>query len=174
MTETGGHLHGEKARFCERCGTPLIAQELEGRLRPVCPACEFVVYRDPKVAAGVIITLNSEVVLLRRGIEPSLGKWVFPGGYVDVGEPTGVAAVREAKEEVGLDVEIEDLLGVYSYAGVQVVLVVYAGRVTGGEIQENFEAPEIQTFQISDIPWKELAFQSTGEALRDWVNQYQT
>ena len=57
-------------------------QELEGQLRPICPACEFVVYRDPKVAAGVIVTLNGEVVLLRRGIEPSLGKWVFPGGYV--------------------------------------------------------------------------------------------
>jgi len=161
-----------KARFCERCGSRLTQEEIEGRIRSVCPACEFVVYLDPKVAAGVIITLDERLVLLKRGIEPSIGKWVFPGGYVDVGEPTHQAAAREAREEVGLEVAIEDLLGVYSYSGVQVVLVVYTGRVTGGNLQGNFESLDVQTFFPCDIPWQELAFDSTREALKSWVERF--
>ena len=95
--------HEIPAQYCERCGSPLTKKQIEGRIRGFCPSCDFVIYQDPKVAAGVIVSLEDQVVLLKRGIEPSIGKWVFPGGYVDSGEPTEVAATREAQEEVGLD-----------------------------------------------------------------------
>ncbi len=171
MAETAAHTHGAGARFCERCGHTLDRKPIEGKELPVCPACGFVVYLDPKVAAGVIVALDGQVVLLKRGIEPSIGKWVFPGGYVDRGEPTETAAVREAREEVGLEVAVEDLLGVYSYDGVPVVLVVYTGAVVGGTLQGNFETQEVRTFPPSEIPWEDLAFQSTADALRAWVNK---
>ena len=172
VTEPAEHAHGGGARFCERCGSPLSQKPIEGRVRAFCPVCDFVVYLDPKVAAGVIVTLEDRVVLLKRGIEPSIGKWVFPGGYVDLGEPTDVAAVREAQEEVGLEVVAEDLLGAFSYPGVQVVLVVYAGRVVGGRLKGNFETQEVRTYSPSEIPWSELAFQSTADALRVWMDRY--
>lgn len=73
MGEQTPHGHGVGARFCERCGAGLIQKPVEGRARPVCPACGFVVYLDPKVAAGVVVALEGRVVLLRRGIEPSMG-----------------------------------------------------------------------------------------------------
>jgi ADP-ribose pyrophosphatase YjhB (NUDIX family) len=154
------------ARFCERCGTALVSQIVEDRLRPCCPACNFVAYLDPKVAAGVIVTLNDQVVLLKRNIEPGLGKWVFPGGYVDAGEPPEKAAVREAWEEVGLKVALDKLLGVFSVEGERVVLVAFTGHVVGGKLQGNFESQAIDTFEHSDIPWGELAFETTREALK--------
>ncbi len=105
-------------RFCPSCGGPL-----ERRLvktgdpeRPVCAACGHVVYLDPKVAVGTIIrAANDQLVLVRRAIEPGYGLWVFPGGYVDQGEEITAAAIREAREESGLDVRIDGLLNVYSY-----------------------------------------------------------
>lgn len=164
--------HPGGVRFCERCGSALTLKPVEGQSRPVCPACGFVVYLDPKVAAGVILTLDDEVVLLKRGIEPGIGKWVFPGGYVDRGEPVEAAAAREAMEEVGLEVDVEDLLGVYSYPNVTAVLVVYTGVVVGGELKGNFEALEVRTYSPERIPWSELAFRSTVEALRAWMARY--
>ena len=164
--------HPGGASFCERCSAALVLKPVEGHSRPVCPACGFVVYLDPKVAAGVIVTMDDEVVLLKRGIEPGIGKWVFPGGYVDRGEQVEAAAAREAREEVGLEVEIEDLLGVYSYPNVTAVLVVYTGVVVGGELKGNFETLEVRTYPPGRIPWSELAFRSTVEALRAWVELY--
>ena len=157
------------ARFCERCGVALVQRLVEDRLRPCCPACEFVAYLDPKVAAGVIVTLNDEVVLLKRNIEPGFGKWVFPGGYVDAGEPPEKAAVREAWEEVGLEVELDELLGVFSVDGERVVLVVFTGHVTGGTLQGNFESQAVETFAPDALPWDELAFVTTTNALKTYL-----
>jgi ADP-ribose pyrophosphatase YjhB (NUDIX family) len=163
--------HGRQglAKYCERCGTGLAIKRVEGKILSVCPACEHIVYLDPKVAAGVVFTLNGEIVLLKRGIEPAIGKWVFPGGYVDRGEPVPVGAAREVREETGLEVSVGDLVGVYSYPEVAVVLIVYSGIVTGGSLRGNFESLEVRSFEISNIPWDELAFPSTAAALQDWV-----
>ena len=171
LDQTNTHSHLHTARFCERCGFPLRWTEIEAKPRKHCAACGWVVYVDPKVAAGVIVALNGEVVLLKRGIEPSLGKWVFPGGYVDAGEPTEAAAAREVQEEVGLIVTIDGLSGVYSSRGERVVLVVYTGFATGGRLEGNFECLEVVTFPRDRIPWSDLAFESTRKALRDWVDR---
>ncbi len=171
MTPCAIDTIGTGVRFCERCGHPLERKTLEGRDRPVCPSCGFVVYLDPKVAAGAIVTVDGGVVLVKRAIEPSRGKWVFPGGYVDRGESTEAAAVREVLEEVGLEICLEDLVGVFSYPGVPVVLVAYAGRVVGGRLEGGEETEDAGAFHPSEIPWKDLGFQSTAEALRRWVER---
>ena len=171
MTSPAIDTTGTGVRFCERCGHPLERKTIEGRQRPVCPSCGFVVYLDPKVAAGAIVTVDGGVVLVRRAIEPSRGKWVFPGGYVDRGESTEAAAVREVLEEVGLEIRLEDLLGVFSYPGVSVVLVVYTGRVVGGKLEGGVETEEVRAFHPSEIPWEDLGFQSTADALRRWVER---
>ena len=96
------HAHGHvEYRFCPRCGGALEKRSIKAMepKRLVCRACSFIFYQDPKVVAGTIFTLNGRVVLLRRGVEPAMGKWVFPGGYVDRGESVQEAAVRETLEE---------------------------------------------------------------------------
>lgn len=137
----------------------------------MCRGCGFVFYLDSKVAAGTIPVLDGKVVLLKRAIEPGYGKWVFPGGLVDRGETVEAAAVRETKEEVNLNVRPLDLLGVYSYPGRPVIVVVYRAEVIGGELRPGDEALEARVFDNQEIPWDELAFPSTRDALRDLLGR---
>src|SRR3954467_11610512 len=107
-------------QFCPRCGGPLERRVLKSSEpeRLVCTRCGFVFYLDPKVAVGTIIRdSHARIVLVRRAIEPGYGQWVFPGGYVDRGEEVTMAALREAREETGLEIRLDRLINVYSYPG---------------------------------------------------------
>lgn len=157
-------------RFCPRCGGALawkILKESEPQ-RLVCQACAFVFYLDPKVAAGAICRMDGGVVLLRRGIEPGYGLWVYPGGYVDRGESLEEAAVREAREEVGLEIRLTGLINAYSYPGRPVIVVVFAADVIGGALTRGEEALDAQVFPETAIPWGDLAFRSTTDALKEF------
>jgi ADP-ribose pyrophosphatase YjhB (NUDIX family) len=168
------HPHDESHayRFCPRCGGALERRVLKASEpeRPVCADCGFVFYIDPKIAVGTIIrTADSGLVLVRRAIEPGYGKWVFPGGYVDRGEALTAAAVREAREECGLDVRLDGLVNIYSYAGRTPIIVVYAATAIGGELCSDEECLETAVFDNSRIPWENLAFRSTHDGLRDYL-----
>jgi ADP-ribose pyrophosphatase YjhB (NUDIX family) len=106
---------------------------------------------------------------LKRGVEPALGKWVFPGGYVDRGESVQEAAIRETKEESQVDVKLGPLLNVYSYPRTPNVIVVYTAVVVGGELAAGDESVEASLFAPDNIPWTELAFDSTRDALSDYI-----
>ena len=160
-------------RFCPACGGALEKRLLKASEpeRLVCVACGFVFYLDPKVAVGTIIsTGDSQLVLVRRAIEPGYGLWVFPGGFVDRGEDLASAAVREAREECGLDVRLDRLVNIYSYTDAAVIIIVYAATVMGGELCSDDECLEAKLFRPEDLPWDELAFRSTREALRDYLD----
>jgi 8-oxo-dGTP diphosphatase len=161
-------------RFCPVCGgalEPRLLKTAEPE-RLVCTACGFVFYLDPKIAVGTIIgDGDGGIVLVRRAIEPGYGKWVFPGGYVDRGEEIRSAAIREAREECGLDIELQGLIDIYSYAGRTPIIVVYAATMTGGALCADDECLEARVFAADEIPWDELAFRSTYEALRDYIGR---
>lgn len=170
------HLHPHEDahgyHFCPRCGGALGLRLLKSTEPPrlVCAACGFVLYLDPKVAVGTIIRSEAGgLVLVRRAIEPGYGKWVFPGGYVDRGESILDAAVREAREECGLDVELEGLVNIYSSRGASLVVIVYAAKAIGGSLAVDDEGLEAAEFTADTIPWSELAFPSTGDGLRDYM-----
>jgi ADP-ribose pyrophosphatase YjhB (NUDIX family) len=159
-------------RFCPRCGSALERRLLKSTEpeRLVCTSCGFVFYIDPKIAVGTIIrSLSGRLVLVRRAIEPGYGKWVFPGGYVDRGEALPDAAIREAREECGLEVRLQGLVNIYSYQGRTPVIVVYAATAIGGELCVDDECLESAEFEERAIPWNELAFRSTAEGLRDYL-----
>jgi ADP-ribose pyrophosphatase YjhB (NUDIX family) len=160
-------------RFCPACAGPLAKRSLKATDpdRLVCATCGFVFYLDPKVAVGTIITApDSRLVLVRRAIEPGYGLWVFPGGFVDRGEEVTRAAIREAREESGLDVRLDRLVNVYSYPDAAVIIVVYAATATGGELCADEECLEARLFAADELPWDQLAFRSTREALRDYLD----
>jgi ADP-ribose pyrophosphatase YjhB (NUDIX family) len=168
------HPHDQSAeyRFCPRCGGALERRLLKATEpeRLVCAHCGFVFYLDPKIAVGTIIRAASDrIVLVRRAIDPGYGKWVFPGGYVDRGEPLTAAAVREAREECGLDVRLDGLVNIYSYPGRAPVIVVYAATAMSGALCIDDECLEAAEFDPDVIPWSELAFRSTEEGLRDYL-----
>ena len=167
------HHHEPAYRFCPVCSGPFESRVLKTSDPPrlVCTQCGFVFYLDPKVAVGTIIRNHDDhVVLVRRAIEPGYGRWVFPGGYVDRGEQVHAAAVREAREEAGLEIRLDRLINVYSYPGRAPVIIVYAATMLGGELAVDEEGLEARFFAQHEIPWEELAFQSTQEALRDFFN----
>jgi ADP-ribose pyrophosphatase YjhB (NUDIX family) len=138
--------------------------------RLVCVQCGFVFYLDPKVAVGTIINDGSgRIVLVKRAIEPGYGKWVYPGGYVDRGELVRDAAVREAREESGLHVRLGRLINVYSYPGRAPVVIVYEAAIVGGTLCADDECLDARLFEAHEIPWDDLAFPSTHDALREYL-----
>ncbi len=161
-------------KYCPKCGANLVSRMLkEGEPeRLICSVCGNVFYLDPKVAACAICIVDGGIVLLRRGIQPQFGKWVFPGGFVDRGESVPQAAVRETFEEVGLRVSVTGVVDVYSYPGEDVVVVVYAADVIGGKLQVGDEAEDVTAFAPEQLPWDDLAFQSTTEALKDYLRRF--
>jgi ADP-ribose pyrophosphatase YjhB (NUDIX family) len=168
------HSHDDELnafRFCPRCSGPFERRLLKANEpeRLVCTRCAFVFYLDPKIAVGTIIGVDDRLVLVKRAIDPGYGKWVFPGGYVDRGETLVAAAIREAREECGLDIRLDGLVNIYSYTGRAPIIVVYAATATGGTLCGDDECLETREFVSSSIPWNELAFRSTHEGLRDYL-----
>lgn len=165
---------GPTYKFCPVCGSALEPRVLKitepKRLCCTNAACGFVFYLDPKIAVGTIIRVGDggRIVLVKRAIEPGYGKWVFPGGYVDRGEEITLAALREAREEAGLDIRLDHLVNIYSYAGRAPIIVVYAATMISGELATDDENLEVREFGEHEIPWDDLAFRSTQEALRDY------
>lgn len=129
-------------------------------------------YIDPKLAAAAIFPHGDGILLVRRGIEPGYGQWALPGGFVDRGEEVEQAAAREAREETGVDLEITDLLGVYSYEGWTSVVVVYEGRITSGTPEALEETLEVRSFRPEELPWDDITFFSTHDAIRDYLRKH--
>jgi ADP-ribose pyrophosphatase YjhB (NUDIX family) len=168
-------LAPDRLRFCPLCGAGLDRRAVppDGREHPVCSGCGFVFYLAPKVVAGTLPIRDGQVLLTRRAIEPARGCWTFPGGYVDWGEDVREGARRETLEEVGLAVQLDGLLGLYSYPGSPVVVVAFLASVPDGAepVPCPTEVLEVAYFAPDAIPWDALAFPSTREALRDWLGQ---
>lgn len=161
--------------YCQRCAHALVERYVveEERTRIICEACGFVHYMNPRVVAAAIVEYGGRLLLQRRAIEPSRGQWTFPGGFLEVGETPETGAIRETKEEVGLEIEILNLLGVYSRPHVGIVLVVYDTRSSHGHaIVADSESLEVQWFAPEEIPWPDLAFETTAHALHDWIARH--
>jgi ADP-ribose pyrophosphatase YjhB (NUDIX family) len=161
-------------RFCTRCGSALRFGPIEGedRDRLSCGTCHFIAYVNPRLVVTTIpITEAGEVVLLRRGLEPGRGWWAQPGGFLEVDETVGQAAVRETLEETGLVVEPGEIIGLYSRLEAAVVVLAFEARVVGGTARTNPEALEIEAFPPDAIPWAGIAFKTSHWALYDWVRR---
>jgi 8-oxo-dGTP diphosphatase len=158
-------------QYCPRCSAPLTWRSTGDRPRPTCPDCGFVLYINPVVGAGALVEKDGQVVLVRRGVEPKAGYWSLPAGYVEGDEMAEDAAVREMEEETGLRIDIDDLLGVYSFGKEPQtgVLILYSAHPVGGELRAGDDAQEVRTFAPTDMPPDDqIAFHTHLQALRDW------
>ncbi len=156
----------DEARFCPRCAAEA---EVRHPRSIVCPACGYQAYYNPKpVAAAIPYDADGNIWLLRRGPGLGEGLWTFPGGFVDLGESVPDAVRREAMEEMDIELDLGDLVGVYSRPEDRVVLVVYRAMLRPGTTPATSEeAVEVRAFAPAELPWGELAFWSTELALRD-------
>ena len=164
---------GDDLQYCPRCGAPLVVRLIptEDRPRLMCDR-GHILYVNPKMVVGVIPEHRGRILLIRRAIEPRYGSWTFPGGFIEIDESVEECAAREAREETGAEVEVLGLVGVYSKPaphGPGIVSIVYRGRVKSAKLDPGREALEAKWFDPEDIPWDELAYDTTRWALRDWV-----
>jgi 8-oxo-dGTP diphosphatase len=142
---------------------------MDGRDRQVCGECEFVFYQNPAPAVGVIVIEDGKVLLVQRKFDPRAGGWTLPAGFVEYDEQVEECAVRELKEETNLDVELTGLFGAYSAMDdprVRVVLLLYTGRRTGGQLLAGDDACDAGFFPIDDLP-RPIAFKAHVRALAD-------
>jgi len=154
------------ALFCIRCGTPLVAKLAHGHQRPTCPACGWVHFDDPKVAAAVVVEHDGQVLLTRRLYDPGSGLWALPAGFIDAGEDPARAAERECLEETGLVVKVTGLLDILSGRehprGADIVLI-YHAELQSGTLMPGDDASAAAFFSRNALP--PLAFRSTHKAL---------
>ena len=155
--------------YCPRCGHALETRRAFGRARRFCPSCDLIVFREHKVAAGVIVERDGRVLLVRRRYGPQAGLWTFPGGFVDHGEDPAKAAIRECREETGLDVAVTgivDVLAGREHEGGADILIVYRARATGGMLVPADDVDQAKFLDPEDLP--PIAFDATREALDRW------
>jgi ADP-ribose pyrophosphatase YjhB (NUDIX family) len=158
-----------EANFCLRCGHALEERVADGTLRPACPQCGRVHFFDPKVAVGLLVERDQQILLVRRRHDPERGKWSIPAGFVDAGEDPARAAEREGLEETSLEVAVTALFDVYARAGGAEgadILIVYRARVVGGTLEPGDDATEAAFFSPAALP--DLAFASTQQVIARW------
>lgn len=158
--------------FCPRCGAVMETAEVGGRLREVCTACGFVLYRNPVPGVGVLVEMpEGDIVLIQRGQSPFVGGWALPSGYIEADESVEQAAIRECREETGLDIELLELFGVYSFPEGPVhsgIVIFYRARPVGGELRAGDDAQHVDIFHPDALPEK-LVFRTHREVLERWV-----
>jgi ADP-ribose pyrophosphatase YjhB (NUDIX family) len=135
---------------------------------PACSDCGRTIWNDPKVAGAAIVPMDGGIVMVQRAIEPAIGKWSFPSGYVNRGEKIENAVQREALEECGLEVEVGRLVGLYSEDGNSIILAVYESKITGGVLESvDHETLDVGVFSPDKLP--ELAFDHDRGIIADWL-----
>jgi 8-oxo-dGTP diphosphatase len=155
------HSHSHY-KYCPLCASELVLKLQMSEERPTCPNCGWVHYEDPKVAAGVLVLHDEKVLLVRRTMEPYIRQWSIPAGFVNAFEDPQAAAVRECREETGLDVRILDLFDILygrEHPRGADIFLVYRAELVGGTLSAADDADQADWFSLKDLP--PLAFETT-------------
>jgi ADP-ribose pyrophosphatase YjhB (NUDIX family) len=131
----------------------------------VCPQCKTIHYVNPLNVVGTIPVWGDKVLLCKRNIEPRLGKWTLPAGFMEMGETTAQGAARETDEEAGAQFEMQELFSLVNVARVGQVHLFYRAQLTSDQFQPGIETQEALLFSEADIPWEDLAFRTVKETL---------
>lgn len=156
--------------FCRACGAPLVEKLIEDRPRSVCTACGKIHWRNAKPCAGVLVIRNGKVLLVRRAVPPFQGAWDIPGGFCEAEEHPAETAIREVREETGLEVELTGLLGIWidRYGEDETLNIFYLARPLNRELRVGDDAGGAAWFSRRALPSR-IAFASGIQALRAWA-----
>ncbi|MCX7147839.1 MAG: NUDIX hydrolase [Rhodocyclales bacterium] len=157
------------AHHCSQCGSRMVLATIGERQREQCPACGFIAWRNPAPVAMAVIEHERKLVLIRRGETPLAGYWAPPAGYVETGESVPAAVIREAREECGLDIVLDELSGVYSQADVEVLIIAYRAHSIGGQLIAGDDASEVGLFACGQLPAQPVP--ADGTATDCWLHE---
>ena len=159
-------------KYCGECGKSVSQRIPYGDTLPrfVCDSCQAIHYHNPKIVAGCIPEWNGRILLCRRAIEPKSGLWTYPAGFMEIGEGTEEAALRETLEEARAHVTITRLHSVLSLPHIGQVYLTFIGQLHAEEFEAGQESLDVRLFDRQDIPWGEIAFPVVSDALRRYVD----
>jgi 8-oxo-dGTP diphosphatase len=154
-------------KFCPYCRTELVIAQLGHEPRPTCPGCGFIHFRNPLPTVSVLVVQEDQVLLGKRTGSPGAGTWAIPSGYVEYGDDFISAAIRETKEETGLDVEIRSIINVVSsfvaprfhFLGIYLL-----AHVSGGELAARDDLEAVDWFPLAG-PLPEMGFQEDADVI---------
>jgi ADP-ribose pyrophosphatase YjhB (NUDIX family) len=158
-------------KFCKNCGTAVelrLPDDGDSRVRAVCPSCKTVHYENPLNVVGTLPIWGDKVLLCKRNIEPRLGKWTLPAGFLEMGETLQEGASRETVEEAGAEFELENLFSIMSVARVGQIHIFYKARLISDKFNPGYETMEAKLFEEAEIPWEEIAFKTVKETLKNY------
>ena len=155
-------------KFCSHCGNPVSLRTPEGDHLPryICDACGVVHYQNPKLIVGCVPEHEGRILLCKRAIEPRLGYWTIPAGFMENGETTQDGARRESFEEAQAEVEIGSLLAVVHVLHADQVHVMFRARLPEPRFGPSPESLEVRLYDESEVPWADIAFRSVDFALK--------
>jgi ADP-ribose pyrophosphatase YjhB (NUDIX family) len=155
-------------KYCCYCSEELIYEipDDDNRLRYICQSCETIHYQNPKIVAGCIPVWNDQILLCKRAIEPRYGYWTLPAGFMELGETSVEAGMRETMEEANANVEVDDLYAVFSLPYVDQVYMMFRSRLKDLDYSPGPESLDVKLFKEEDIPWDELAFTTIRATLK--------
>lgn len=158
--------------YCSNCGHPITIKIPEGddRERHCCDSCGQIHYFNPRPIVACLPRWQGKIMLCKRGIEPRLGYWTIPGGFMELGETTEQGAIRETWEETRAKVTIERLFGVYNMPQINQVYFVYLADLTEPVFETTVESTEIKLLSPDEIPWDDIAFRVINTSLRQYVD----
>ena len=158
-------------RFCNSCGSAVTHRIPEGDSleRAVCDACGIIQYQNPKVVVGCLPILGERILLCKRAIEPRLGLWTLPAGFMENGETLAQGAAREAFEEANARVEIGELYTLFSVPHISQVHVMFRARLLHEDVSPGIESLEVKLVTAEEIPWDSLAFMVVRRTLQAYL-----
>ncbi|KAB2928598.1 MAG: NUDIX hydrolase [Dechloromonas sp.] len=158
-------------RYCIRCGASIsyLVPAGDNLHRHVCSACGHIHYENPRLVVGSVVEHAGRILLCRRAIEPRLGFWTLPAGFMENGETTAQAAMRETREEAGAEIVIDAPFAMISIAHINQVHLFYRGRLASPAYAAGPESLEVSLISPEHIPWSELSFPSVAVCLERYL-----
>lgn len=155
-------------KFCSQCGQPVVQRVPEGDNLPryVCDNCRTIHYQNPNIVAGSLPVYGDRILLCKRAIEPRLGLWTLPAGFMENAETVEQAAIRESREEANANVHLEQLYTVFSLPHVNQVYMMFLATLLDENFSAGPESLEVRLFSETEIPWDKLAFKTIYQTLR--------
>lgn len=160
--------------YCPVCGEHLVERKVGDRTRLTCPTCGYIHFVNPVPGVGLIIEYQDKIVLIRRGGKVHSGRWALPSGYIEADESVEEAAVREGREETGLELELIEVFGVYSFPEgppASGIIIFFRARPIGGALEAGDDAKEVALFSPSELP--PIPFRTHRQAMSRWLREFE-